>query len=179
MNENKRFVFELFFFENMTIINFFARNNFSFLHDLVNFSKENRYCDEYWWDDLLRKYVDNVFCVLFRCEMWSEKYDTDLLMQKLFVMIRFRDLAWSFHHQCFDCLISIQRVMYARSRFVKRRMCFWWSDSDDRISSNWERFIIWERLKSDSNNRILLNCERFIKFDENDSSSLMRTTRER
>jgi hypothetical protein len=30
MNKNKRFIYELLFFKNMTIINFFARNNFFF-----------------------------------------------------------------------------------------------------------------------------------------------------
>jgi hypothetical protein len=179
INENKRFVCKLLFFESITIISFFARNNLIFLHDLVNFSEKNRYCNEYWWDDLLREYINNVFCVLFWCEMWFKKYDTSFFMQKLFVTIRFRNLTWSFHHQCFDCLISIQRMTYARFRLVEQRICFWWNDSNDCISSNWERFIIWKRFKNDSDNRISLNCERFIKFDESDSSSLMKTICER
>jgi hypothetical protein len=178
MNENKCFVCKLLFFENMTIISFFVCNNSLLLHNLMNFSEKNRYCDEYWWNDLLREYVENMFCVLFRCEMWFEKYDTNFFMQRLFVTIRSRDFVWSFHRQCFDFLVSIQRVTYVRFRFVKRRMCSWWDDSNDCISSNWKRFIIWKRFRSDSDNRISLNCERFIKSDESNSSSLMRITRE-
>ncbi len=136
----------------------------------------------------MREYVDNMFCVLSRCEMWSEKCDSDFFVQEFFVTIRFRDLAWSFHHQCFwlssldsasnACSFSTRRVTCTCSRLVERRMCFWWDDLDDRISSNWERFIIWKRLRNDSNNRISSNCERLIKSNESDSSSLMRTTRE-
>jgi hypothetical protein len=83
----------------------------------------------------------------------------------------FRDFVWSFHRQCFDCLVSNKQMTYARFQFVKQRMCSWWDDSNDRISSNWERFIIWKQLKNDSNNRISSNCERkrLIKLDENDS----------
>ncbi len=41
INKSKCFVCELFFFfKNMTIINFFARNNFLLLHDLMNFSEK-------------------------------------------------------------------------------------------------------------------------------------------
>ncbi len=62
-----------------------------FLHDFVSFSEKSCYCDEYWWDDLLRKNVNNVFCVLSRCEMWSEKYDTNFFVQKSLITIR----SWS------------------------------------------------------------------------------------
>jgi hypothetical protein len=55
--------------------------------------------------------------------MWSEKYDTDFFMQRLSVTIRSRDLAWSSHRQCFDCLASIQWVTYVCSRLVEQRMC--------------------------------------------------------
>jgi hypothetical protein len=120
--------------------------------------------------------------------MWSEKCDSDFFVQKFFVTIRSRDLIWSSHRQCFwlsnfdsasDAYsFSTRRVTYVRSRFVEQRMCLWWDDLDDRISSNWKRFIIWERLKNDLDSRILLNCERLIKSDESDLSSLMRTTRE-
>ncbi len=109
-------------------------------------------------------------------------------LQKLFVTIRFRDFAWLFHRQCFwlssldstsdACSFLTRQVTYVCSRCIERRMCLWWNDSDDRISSNWERFIIWKRFKNDSDNRILSNCERFIKLDESDLSSLMRTIHE-
>ncbi len=122
-----------------------------------------------------RVFCDDSFSIVWDV-IWEIRYK--FFMQKLSVTICFRDLVWSSHRQCFDCLVSIQRMTYVRSRLVERRMCSWWDDSSDFISSNWERFIIWKRLKSDSDNRISSNCERLIKSDESDSSSLMRTIRE-
>ncbi len=190
-------------------------------HDDYKFSRSQQFFflharfSEFFWEKLIiamnidetvccENILDNVFCVLSRCKMWFEKYDTNLLVQKffvsicsrscemwfekydtnfliqkLFVTICSRDLVWSFHRQYFDCLVSSKRMTYTRFRLIERRVCFWWDDSNDRISSNWKRFIIWERFKNDSNNRISSNCERFIKFDKSDLSSLMRTIRER
>ncbi len=75
--------------------------------------------------------------------MWSEKCDSDCLLQKLFEMIRSRDHARSSHRQFFfDSLISLfdewrmlildYRVTYVCSRFVERRL--WWNVKLDKAS---------------------------------------------
>jgi hypothetical protein len=68
---------------SFAIISFFCTIYWIFL-------KKVRYCDKYWRDDLLWKYVDNVLCILSRCEMWFEKCDSNFLVQNFFVTIRSR-----------------------------------------------------------------------------------------
>jgi hypothetical protein len=130
-------------------------------------------CSEYW-DCLLRKYVNNVFCVLsrnVRCDLRNAIQIC--FLQKLFEMIRSRDHAWSFHRQFFsDCLISFfdewrmlildYRVTYICSRFVERRL--WWDVKlDETFHQTW----------SEATHQ---TWERFIKLDESDSSNLTRKT---
>jgi hypothetical protein len=109
-----------------------------------------------------------------KCEMWSEKCDSNYLLQKLFEMIRSRDHAWSFHRQFFfDRLISLfsewrmlildYRMTYICSRSVERRL--WWDVKLDEAShQTWNEAThqIWRK--------------RLIKLDESDSSSLTTAT---
>ncbi len=109
-----------------------------------------------------------------KCEMWSEKCDSDYLLQKLFEMIRFRDHAWSFHRQFFlDRLVSLfsewrmlildYRVTYVCSRSVERRL--WWDVKLDEASHQ-----IWSETTHQTWRK------RLIKLDESDSSSLTKAT---
>jgi hypothetical protein len=130
-------------------------------------------CNEYW-DYLLRKYVNIVFCVLLRNVKCDLKNAIQIcFLQKLFEMIHFRDHAWSFHRQFFfDRLISSfdewrmlildYRVTYVCSRSVEWR--FWWDVKLDEAShQTWNEAThqTWKRL---------------IKLDESDSSNLTRKT---
>ncbi len=175
INESKNSICELLFFREHDDYKFFRsqQSRFFCTHNLTK-----RFINAMNTDETIccENMFDNVFCVLSRCEiwyekydinffvqkfsvtihfrsceMWFERYDTNFFMQKLFVTIRSRDLIWSFYDQRFDCLISSEKMTYARSWLVERRMYLWWGDSDDRISSNSS------------------NCERLIKSDESDS----------
>jgi hypothetical protein len=119
-------------------------------------------CSEYW-DELLRKYVDNVFCIVSRNIRCDLKNTIQIcLLLRLFVMIRFRDHAWSSHRQFFwlfslafdewRMLILDYRVTYICSRLVERRL--WW-----------------DVIKLDETSH-QTHCERLIKLDESDSSKL-------
>ncbi len=74
---------------------------------------------------------------------------------RLFVMIRFRDHAWSFHRHFDEWRMSIldYRVTHVCSRFVERRL--WWNVI--KIDETFHQ----------------THDERLIKFDESDSSNLM------
>jgi hypothetical protein len=172
MNESKRFVCELLFFENMTIISFFARSNLSFLHDLMRFQRRFTVAMNAK-TNCLRKYADNVFCVLsrnVRCDLRNAIQICSL--QRLFEMIHSRDHAWSSHRQFFffffwssslifdkwRMLILDYRVTYACSRSVERRM-----------------FVL--DLSSDVWDETSLNLTRhFIKFVVSDSLNLTKAT---
>jgi hypothetical protein len=122
-------------------------------------------CCEYW-DELLRKYVDNVFCVLSRsvkCDLRNAIQICSL--QKLFETIHSRDHAWSSHRQFFwsfnltldewRIFILDYWVTYVCSRSVERRL--WWDVKLDETSHQ-----IWRK--------------RLIKLDESDSSNLTKET---
>ncbi len=99
-----------------------------------------------------------------KCEMWFEKYDSDLFFTELLKMIYSRDHAWSSHRQFFsDRLISFfdewrmlildYRVTYVCFRFVER--CLWWNVKlNEAFNQIWNEttYKIWRK--------------RFIKFDE-------------
>jgi hypothetical protein len=152
----------------MTIISFCSQESFFFAR-LDEILWTSYYCDEYesvnsfwwsfaccneYWDELLRKYADNVFCVVsrnVRCDLRNAIQICSLL--KLFVTIRFRDHAWLFHRH-FDkwrMYILDYRVTYICSRFVERRL--WWNV-----------------IKLDETSHQIL-CERLIKLDDVISSN--------
>jgi hypothetical protein len=154
----------------MTIISFCSQQFSSFAR-LDEILWTSHYCDEYesvsflwwdfaccseYWDELLRKYADNVFCVVsrnVRCDLRNAIQICSLL--KWSVTIRSRDHAWSSHRHFDEWRMSIldYRVTYICSRFVKRRL--WW-----------------DVIKLDETFHQTL-CERLIKLDESDSSNLM------
>jgi hypothetical protein len=152
----------------MTIISFLLAAIFFFCTiwwDSVN----NHCCDEYesvssfwwdfaccseYWDELLRKYADNVFCVVSRnvkCDLRDAIQICFLL--RLSVTIHSRDHAWSFHRQFFwlssfvltndACLFSI----------IEWRMFILDSSSDvyDETSLNLIKHLI-KLIVSDSSN---------------------------
>ncbi len=117
INENKRFICELLFFENMTIINFFVRSNFFFLHDLMKFCKRIIVAMN---TDQWASFDENLFAavnietnccesMLMTCfasclETWNVIWEMRfkfVFCLKLFKTIHFRDHAWSFHRQFF------------------------------------------------------------------------------
>jgi hypothetical protein len=139
MNESKRFVCELLFFENMTIISFFARSNLSFLHDLMRFQRRFTVAMNVK-TNCLRKYVDNVdnvFCVLSRNVKCDLKNAIQIcFLQKLFKMIHSRDHTWSSYRQFFWFVKShLWRVTHAHSR-LSSDVCLRLEMSQIKIDSN-------------------------------------------
>jgi hypothetical protein len=129
-------------------------------------------CNE-CWDCLLRKYVNNVFCVLFRNVKCDLKNAIQIcFLQKLFewfiLVIMFNhfivNFFWSlnFIFSEWRMLILDYQVTYVCSRFVERRL--WWDVRLDETSYQaWRKRLIrldeWKR--------------HLIKSDESDSSNLM------
>jgi hypothetical protein len=154
----------------------------------MSFFKWKFACCEYW-DELLRKYADNVFCVLSRSVKCDLKNAIQICsLQKLFETIHSRDHAWSSHRQFFwslslildewRMLILDYRVTYVYSRFVERRL--WWDVTDETSQQIWRERLIkldeWKRHLIKWRKRFIKLDEwkrHFIKFDESDSSNLM------
>jgi hypothetical protein len=147
-------------------------------------------CNEYW-DCLLRKYVNNVFCVLSRNVKCDLRNAIQIcLLQKLFEMIRFHDHAWSSHRQFFsDCLISLLTNDACSFSIIEWRMSVLDLSSDvfDETLSLTKHLIKLEvkrliKLESDSSNLTKATYQtwrerrHFIKFDESVISSLTRTS---
>ncbi len=169
MNENKRFVCELLFFENMTIINFFARNNLFLLHDLMRFQRRIIVAINVKMN-CLRKYVDNVFCILFRNVRCDLKNAIQIcFLQKLFKMIHSRDHAWSSHRQFFWLVKScFWRMTHAHSR-LSSDVCLF---SICRTTSMMRRQA-WQNISSNLRRAIYqIWRKRLIKLDESDSLKL-------
>jgi hypothetical protein len=92
-------IFVSFFFENMTIINyFFSWQSFSFCKKQLIRLKM-----------LIVAKMLIIYFVAFCLEMWNviEKCDFRFFLAKTFLWIRFRDHAWSSHRLCFDCSTRI------------------------------------------------------------------------
>ncbi len=117
----------------------------------MSFLKWKFACCEYW-DELLREYADNVFCVLprsVRCDLRNVIQICSL--QRLSETIYSRDHAWSSHRQFFwsssftldewRMLILDYRVTYVCSRSVERRL--WWDVKLDETShQSWRERLI-------------------------------------
>ncbi len=126
MNESRRFVCELLFWKNMTIISFFARSNLLFLHDLWSSSNQRFIVDDErasefllkinYWDDLLWEYACNVFCVL------SRNVRCDL-----------RDTIQIFSCRSFLWLFAV---------IIRSRLCEIWSEKYDTQFSHAE--MVWD-----------------------------------
>ncbi len=107
-------------------------------------------CCEYW-NELLREYVDNVFCVLSRSVKCDLKNAIQVYsLQKLFETIHSRDHAWSSHRQFFS-----------------------WSSN----LTFWRMTHVHSRLSSDVYDETSL-MKHLIKLDENDSSNLTNATQQ-
>jgi hypothetical protein len=126
MNENKRFVYELLLFENMTIISFFARSNFSFLHDLMRFCKKIHYCDEYELINTEIVCCENmsITCFASCLEMW------DVIWEMRFRFVFCKDcLKW------FILVIMLDHLIV--SSFWSSNLIFWrMTRAHSRLSSD-------------------------------------------
>jgi hypothetical protein len=155
-------------------------------------------CNEYW-NELLREYVDNLFCIVsrnVRCDLKNAIQICFLL--RLFVTIRSRDHAWSSHFQFFWLFSFVLTNDACLFSIIKWRMLVLDSSSDvyDETSLNLTKHLI-KLIVSDSSNltkathqtwwmktsshqiwrRRLIKFDEwkrhFIKFDESDSTILM------
>jgi hypothetical protein len=165
-------------------------------YESVNFVWWDFACCNEYWDELLRKYVDNVFCIVsrnVRCDLRNAIQICLLL--KLSVTIRSRDHAWSFHRQFFWLFNLVLTNEACLSSIIEWRMLVLDSSSDvyDETSLNLTRHLI-KLIVSDSSNLTKVTHQtwwvktsshqiwrrRLIKLDEwkrhlikSDSSNLM------
>ncbi len=136
----------------------------------------------------MREYVDNVFCVLSRCKMWFEKCDSNFFVHKFFMTIRFRDLVWLFHCQCFwlfsldlmsdACSFSTRRMTYVCSWCIKQRVLVFDLSSDICAFDEMTQTIVFHRIESDSSSENDSKMTQIIAFHQiaSDSSNLTRAT---
>jgi hypothetical protein len=74
-------------------------------------------CYNEYWDELLRKYACNVFCILsrnVRCDLRNAI--SICFLQKLFETIRSRDHVWSSHRHSWLFNLTFKWVTHAHSR---------------------------------------------------------------
>jgi hypothetical protein len=96
--------------------------------------------------------------VTFYFEMWNviEKCDFRFSFTKIFLWIRFRDHAWSFHRLCFDCLT---RVFFEMTNVLRKRSS---NSTKATHQTCYERYFI----RFDESHVIKLDEWYFIKFNE-------------
>jgi hypothetical protein len=180
MNENKRFIDELLFFENMTIISFFARSNF-FLFCTIWWNSVNK--SLLWWIQINEFSDENLFAamniktnccenMLITCfascfEMWNVIWKMRfrfVFCLKLFETIRFRDHAWSSHRQFYWSFnFAFWRMTHAHSRLSSDVCLFSICRATYVCSRLVERRLWWN---------VINLTKHFIKFIVSDSLNL-------